>query len=127
MSKKQEKIKIINSLNEELKEIDFLNIIDNYKFSYNLKDKDINEAKKFIKEFKIKYNNLELLLQELIYNEYLSLLFNYNIYTFQTNDFIFDVNEESKKRLEDYIEKLNFKEKLESQLTTKNTEKRSKI
>ena len=127
MSKKQERIKIINSLNEELKEIDFLNIIDNYKFSYNLKDKGIYEAKKFIKEFKIKYENLELLLQELIYNEYLSLFINCNIYNLKINDFIFSVNEESKKRLEDYIEKLNFKEKLESQLTTKNTEKRNKI
>ena len=127
MSKKQERIKIINSLNEELKEIDFLNILDNYTFSYNLKDKGINEAKKIIKEFKIKYENLELLLQELIYDEYLSLFINCNIYNLQINNFIFGVNEESKKRLEDYIEKLNFKEKLESQLTTKNTEKRSKI
>lgn len=127
MSEKQERIKIINYLNEELKEIDLLNILDNYKFSYDLKDKNINEAKKFIKEFKIKYENLELLLQELIYNEDLSLLINCNVYDVNVNDFIFSINEENKKRLEEYVEKLNFKNKLENNLTINTKEKRSKI
>lgn len=124
--REQEKIKIINSLNEELKQIDFLNLMNNY-FSYTLNYIYINKAKNFIKEFKVKYENLELFLQELNYNENLSLLMDCNIYDFYINDFIFHINEEGKKRLEDYIEKLNLKEKLESQLSIKNTEKRSKI
>lgn len=121
----EEKIKILNCLNEEKEEIDFLNLINNYHINY--KNININEAKKFIKEFKIKYENLELLLQSFVYDEDLSLFMNCNIYNLKINDFIFNINEESKKRLEDYIEKLNFKEKLENKLSSKNTEKRSKI
>ena len=127
MSEKQERIKIINSLNEELKEIDFLNLINNYNFSYNLNYTGIKKAKKFIKEFTIKYENLELLLQELIYNEDSSLLINCNVYDVNVNDFIFSINEENKKRLEEYVEKLNFKNKLENNLTINTKEKRSKI
>lgn len=121
----EEKIKILNCLNEEKEEIDFLNLINNYHINY--KNININEAKKFIKEFKIKYENLELLLQSFVYDEDLSLFMNCNIYNLKINDFIFNINEESKKRLEDYIEKLNFKEKLENKLSSKNIEKRSKI
>lgn len=121
----EEKIKILNCLNEKKEEIDFLNLINNYHINY--KNININEAKKFIKEFKIKYENLELLLQSFVYDEDLSLFMNCNIYNLKINDFIFNINEESKKRLEDYIEKLNFKEKLENKLSSKNTEKRSKI
>ena len=87
------------------KEIDFLNLINNYNFSDGLDGLDINEGKKFIKEFKIKYENLELLLESFVYDEYLSSLFmNCNIYSLIINNLLFYVNEESKKRLEEYID-----------------------
>lgn len=123
-----EKKEIIDSLTSEIRQMDFLNITENGKFQYILNYIHINRIKKFIKEFSKVYEDLESFLKTLSFNPDESYYQGCNIYNYVVNNEPYMLTEKTKLRIEDYVNKLKFKEKLENKLQVKNIKiKKEKI